>query len=124
MSQIRTLTLLAIAVLFLSTHSMLAGESQPKVIDPEEREHARGMINLASGQELFGDLESSRLIYYATQVVAGTNNFMVWEEPNGQFICTVVWQKLPSSDGTRAFIMTNDGRSDLLSDACTKCGAT
>jgi hypothetical protein len=104
MSKIGTLTILAIAVLFLSSHSMLAGESQPKVIDPEEREHAMGMINLASGQKLFGDLESSRLIYYAIQVVAGTNHFMVWEEPNGKFICKVVWQKLPSSDGTRAFI--------------------
>jgi hypothetical protein len=115
---------MAIAVLFLSTHSMLAGESQPHVIDPEIRDHARGMIYLASGQKLFGNLDSSQIIYYATQVVAGTNHFMVWEEPNGEFICAVVWEKLPSPDGTRAFTLTNDGRSDLLSNACTKCEAT
>jgi hypothetical protein len=123
MSQIRTLTLLALAVLFLSTHSMLAGGSKPQDINQKVIDQARSMMISVSGHKLFEELESSQLIYYASQMVAGTNHYMVWEEPSGEFICAVVWERLPSSDGTRALDLTNDGRTTLLSDACTKCGA-
>ena len=123
MSHTRTLALLAIAVLFVSAHSQLMGGASSQDITPAVRAQAKSMMTRVSSHKLFEELESSRLIYYATQVVAGTNHLMVWEEPNGEFICTVVWERLPAKDGTRALELTDDGRSGLLSNACAKCGA-
>jgi hypothetical protein len=124
MSQTRTLALLAIALLFVSTHSQLMGGASSHEITPAVQAEAKSMMTRVSSHKLFEELESSQLIYYATQVVAGTNHFMVWEESNGEFICTVLWERLPTQDGTRALELTNDGRSGLLSNACAKCGAS
>lgn len=68
------------------------------------------------------DRESS-LLYDATQVVAGTNHFMVWELANGDFACTTIWERLPAKDGTRALQLTQNAVFGNLRNACHACGA-
>jgi hypothetical protein len=135
MLQTRTLAFLAIAVLFVSTHSQLMGGASSQDITPAVRAQAKSMMTTVvarqfglvpeqfANHKVYETFLSTQLIYYATQVVAGTNHFMVWQESDGEFHCIVLWEKLPSKDGTRALELTSDSRPGLLSDACEKCGA-
>jgi hypothetical protein len=70
------------------------------------------------------ELESSQLIYYAIQVFAGKNHYMVMGESNSEFICTIVREGLPSKDGTRALELPIYGHTCLFSNACKKFVAT
>jgi hypothetical protein len=136
MSQTRTLALLAIAVLVVSTHSQLMGGASSQDITPEVRTQAKSMMTIVVAKQfelttaqferhlVYETFLSSQLIYYATQVVAGTNHFMVWRESDGEFHCIVLWERLPSKDGTRALELAIDNRPGLLSNACEECGAT
>ena len=114
--------LLSICLLIHSTNSMLMGGSSSKPVTDEILQTSRDMIRKTGGHKLFESIEKSTLVYYATQVVAGTNHYMVWKEENDEYVCTVVWEKLPEN-GVRNLELTENGRSGLLSNACKKCGA-
>jgi hypothetical protein len=70
MSQTRTLALLAIALLFLSAHSMSTSGASEQGITPEVQKEVENMMDAVNPSEIW---KQSQLIYYATQVFKHRN---------------------------------------------------
>merc|ERR1712227_398115 len=109
-------------MLFLQSSCMLMGGSMPRPLTGEVKMKAAAVLRAATGDKLTSGSEQPELVYYATQVVAGTNYYMVYElktNDKTEYYCVRAYESLPyagSQISSEGFL-----KSDTLAAACTNC---
>ena len=120
------LTLL-LAALTPTLHLMPGGQLSHSITPANKQTAANILKAVFPNSPLHQWQNSCHLIYYSTQVVAGTNYFLVYKwRPAGaqqtQYRCFVVWKRLPGQ--TPAYKITKN--YDVTTDnaqACKDCHA-
>ena len=104
--------------------TMLMGGPMPRPLTPEVQLKAWDILKAVTGDKLTSGSFSPHLVYYATQVVNGTNYNMVYELDSNQgkeYYCIVAYEKLPVYGGEKS--LTSFEKSSDLTDACKTCHA-
>merc|ERR1712119_226722 len=94
----------------------------PRPLTPDVRMKASGLLKAATGNKLTSGANQPELVYYAPQIVNGTNYYMVFElESNKQaeYYCVTVYEALPVYGGE--IEMTNFEKTTDLTAACKAC---
>jgi len=107
---------------------MMAGGSSSKEINSETRATANNLVMETHAKKLLTTphlYAEPSLIYYATQVVNGTNHRMIYKTKDSnnhdQFVCTIVYQALGVYGGKTE--STKFNAVATLKEACDECGA-
>jgi hypothetical protein len=119
--------ILLLAFLSPTLHLMPGGQLSHS-ITPDNKKTARKMLKAVfPNSPLLPWQNSSQLIYYSTQVVAGTNYFLVYKwrpasSQKTQYRCFVVWKRLPGQ--TPAYQMNTEYAATTdNAQACKDCHA-
>ena len=103
---------------------MLMGGAMPHPLTPEIELKASGMLKAVAGDKLTSGSSAPKLVYYATQVVNGTNYNMVYELNTNQgteYYCVVAYEKGSWNGGGKS--LTSFEKSSDLGSVCNSCHA-
>ena len=109
----------------LSLHQCgLMGGAMPRPLTTEVHMKASKLLKAVTGDKLTSGSNQPELVYYASQVVAGTNFYMVYELQAGketEYYCVVAFEALPVYGGK--ITLERYEKEESLGSACSVCRA-